>query len=259
MNIACRSLIALTAALTALQCAGSKSSPILGQQEHQWDVVQRVLQQNYDNLQTLSASGKVIIETPQASYTANSTIYLIKPDSVYIKIEAAFGIDVGVLFADRRGFVLYTPLQNTVYTGPADSFNLDRFLSFRLSYDKLLNVLSGLEVAEQITSGTIRRQENQLLLLNSNGEQKVLHVVDPYFGVISQTQAFNKNRELIFLAQYSRFSTVNGVRIPKTIRIQRPDQKESITFFYNTVSINQEIDPRKFTINIPEKAIKIAL
>jgi outer membrane lipoprotein-sorting protein len=252
-------LMILLGVFIALRCAGTKSTPQLSQEEARWETVQRVLQENYDNLRTLSADGKVIIETPEASYTANATIHLKKPDSIYVKIEAAFGIDVGVLFADRHRYVIYTPMQNTVYTGPADSFNLDRFLSFRLSYKKLVQLLSGLETAEPISSGTIHRQENQLLLLSKNGDQPVVHSVDPYNGVVTQTRTYNQNHELVFLAHYSRFSTFDGVRLPKTIRIQRPRQKESITFFYNSVAVNQKIDPDKFTIVVPEKAIKVDL
>ena len=249
----------ILASLFSWQCGGGYDRPALYPDDHRLTTIQSVLAKNYQKIETFQASGKLLIESPRGSYQANAKDFIKKPDSVYVKIEASFGIDVGILFANRNHFLIYTPMQNVYYTGPIDSFDLKKFLAFDLSYDQLVQVLLGLEIAGDLKNGQVRQDQNRLVLVGTNELKAVMYLIDPYRGVITQSQMYDQNNQLIFLAQYSRFDRIDGMFVPKTIRVQRPKRKESITFFYTTVKLNESILPKEFAVKISPKATRVEL
>src|SRR5512134_1316522 len=56
---------------------------------------------NYRRLQTFRGAGKLIIDSPRTQVVASATVLTRQPDSMFIKIEATFGVDAGFFFADR--------------------------------------------------------------------------------------------------------------------------------------------------------------
>ena len=113
-----------------MQCAPALQRPAISQNETQWHTVQNVLENNFKKLRTLKGQGKLIVETQDVSYNANAQIVFKNPDSVLIKVEAIFGIDVGSLFADRKAFKVYIPSHNTCYFGKSESLEKNQLIAF---------------------------------------------------------------------------------------------------------------------------------
>ena len=79
---------------------------------------------NYRGLEAFEGRGRLIIDTPDLKFDAPSLVLLQKPDTLFIKIEAILGIDVGFFFADGRRFESYSPLENTFFFGEVDAMRL---------------------------------------------------------------------------------------------------------------------------------------
>ena len=240
--------------LVFLQCTKAVHRPVFNPNEDRWEIVRQILLHNYSRLRTLKGHAKLIIETPQAAYSANAEILINRPDSLYMKIEAALGIDIGSLFADRTRFVLYAPMQNTCYIGSTDSMDLDAFISFDLSYAKLLQILMGMELAYGAKKGVLMPVENALIYTGQNGQYQYNYLIDPYQGVVTKVFVKDKNNQIVLLKEFSRFVELSGVKIPRTIRLVRPEKKESLTLFYNRLTINRRIAAKDFRIKVPENS-----
>jgi outer membrane lipoprotein-sorting protein len=237
----------------------ARFGPILSIEESSIDVVKRALAQNYKRLRSFDGVGNLTVESPTEALTANASVLIKNPDSVYVKLEVAWGMDVGLLFADKDSFTIYTPMQNIYYTGKTVELNLEYFINFHVSYDQLLRVLAGLEPATELRDGKLIRQDSHLILGGYYGEHKVVHWIDPEHGVVTETQLFDPQNELTLKAEYERFKRIDGVHLPQTIRITRPIMKEKLTLFYRDIRINKDINPKKFRVNVPASATKIRL
>lgn len=244
-------------ALIVSGCA--RFGSILSLEESSIDVVKRALAQNYTRLRSFDGVGNLTVESPREALTANASVLVKNPDSVYVKLEVAWGMDVGLLFADTDSFIIYTPMQNIYYAGMTAELNLEYFINFHVSYDQLLRVLAGLEPATELRDGKLIRGDSHLILGGYYGEHKVAHWINPQHGVVTETQLFDDQNELILKAEYERFRRIDGVHLPQTIRITRPVMKEKLTLFYSDIRVNKDIDPKKFRINLPSSATKIRL
>ncbi|NOY57962.1 MAG: hypothetical protein GXO75_03380 [Calditrichaeota bacterium] len=62
------------------------------------------------------------------------------------------------------------------------------------------------------------------------------------------------------LEEFDRFVRMNGgVFVPRTIRLQRPVEKQSLTLFYENLVVNKKISKKDFNFKVPQKVLKVTL
>ena len=242
-----------------MQCAPALQRPAISQNETQWHTVQNVLENNFKKLRTLKGQGKLIVETQDVSYNANAQIVFKNPDSVLIKVEAIFGSDVGSLFADRKAFKVYIPSHNTCYFGKSESLEKNQLIAFSMNYNRLIQSVTGLNIANAISKGILRRVDETLILYGKENNHFIKYWIDPQLGVVTKSETRDSQNRLLLLEEYSRFIKTNGVVVPKTIRIKRPLSKESFTLFYETIRTNPNVQAKDFVLSVPKSAYKIML
>ncbi len=243
-----------------LGCAGTARRPALSEEETRWEVVPEVLRQNFELLKTLKGRGKLIVESPDLSYSADSRIVFKSPDSLYLKVEAILGIDIGWFFSDRQSFTVYTPFTNAYYTGSIDSFKFGGLLAFEhMTYDRLLQALIGLVLIPPLNNGRLSRSGKSLLLSGTVGSFALRYWIDPGKGVVTRAEMRDKGDQLILSGEFQRFIRSADVYLPRSIRLQRPVQKQSITMFYDLLEVNKEISKKEFKTKIPENATRMLL
>lgn len=242
-----------------LQCAPALRPPAISPTETRWQIIPLILQKNFNRLGGLKGSGKLVVESPEMSYSANATIVYKSPDSILIKVEAIFGIDVGTLFADRNAFKVYVPTHNTLYFGASDALENNQFVTFKMNYDRLVKAVTGLNLADEIRTGILKKSDKNFILYGKSNGHYLKYWIDSRLGVVTRCETRNRQNELLQLEEYSRFVKSNGVYVPRTIIIKRPPRKESFTLFYESVTANPEIHTNDFAIKIPRNASKIML
>ena len=241
-------------------CAGIVQQPVLTKDDAYIDVIENSLERNYNRLRTLKGRGQLVVQSPRQSFRGDARVLLKKPDSLYVKLEAMLGLDVGVMFADRYEFFIYSPMDNMVYTSTdEDTLRLGMFLGFDMSRQHFLQSITGLPKIEQLSDLQLSVEEKEWLLVGYANEYLYKHWIDPQWGVITKTEVRDKTNDLIRIEKFSRFAKINNVRIPQTIRYIRPQKKESLTMFYDTVNINNKISPKKFYIKMPPDVFKFQL
>src|SRR5262245_39724119 len=99
--------------------------------------------ENYRRLQTFRGVGKLIIDSPHTQVVASATVLTRQPDSMFIKIEATFGVDAGFFFADRKHFESYSPFENTYFFGEVSQLRRLVLFQVEVTYDEMLSAIVG--------------------------------------------------------------------------------------------------------------------
>ena len=240
-------------------CAGLYRKPAIDIESATLKNVSAILAQNRDRLITLKGKAQVLIETPLLQHQASSHIVIKRPDSVFIKIEAAFGIDVGWFFSDRQSYTVYLPFQNTLYSGSLDSLAIPYLTRFDLSYEQIVDALTGIEVPSQLDSGSLRLDRDKLVLAGKWQGQDIRYWIDPNLGVITQTEVLDADGKVIFREKFERIVKISGVVFPRTIRLERPNRNERVVIHYTHLVVNKPLNNNDFKLKTPKNAVKVEM
>src|SRR5512136_2125038 len=87
-------------------CSSSRAPIALDTQKVGAAELLRLVQKNSDRLQSLTGKGNLSFEAPEMAGSAFFSLALKKPDSLLVKLQGPFGIDVGMVFLSRTRFVV---------------------------------------------------------------------------------------------------------------------------------------------------------
>ena len=222
------------------------------------------------------------VESPQARLMAPAKILVLKPDSLFIKVEAVLGIDAGFFFADRRQFATFSPLENLYFFGETTKVHELTFFQMDLTYDEMMSGMVGAALPHFDSTFTITREAGAYRLegkrsqrfaeeLQANGMTqyaaaeldsaawRVIYWVDAERGVVVKAEERDAQGALYARQEFKRFRQVRGVWLPQLIQMQRPALKERLTIFYNHLEVNDKIAASEFVIRVPQNAKRVDL
>lgn len=242
----------------------------------------RVLE-NYRRLHSFRGEGTLTIESTQVRFSAPAArVLVLKPDSIYIKVEAALGIDAGFFFADRRQFATFSPLENLYFYGETARVHELTLFQMDLTYDEMMSGMVGAALPPFDSTFTLTRDGNTYRFDGKRQPQpdeeviangvtqyaaaeldtaawRVTYWVNPEHGVVIKAEERDENGDLYARQEFKRFRQVRGVWLPQLIQMQRPVLKERLTIFYNHVEVNSKIAMAEFVINVPKNAKRVDL
>jgi outer membrane biogenesis lipoprotein LolB len=242
--------------MSCSQWSGQQIKPT----ETRIDVVRDIVQKNWDQLESLRGTGRIIVESPQQSFSGHARINIKVPDSAYIKIEAILGLDVGTIFADENSFLIYSPMQKIAYQGSsADTLNLKMFLGFDLTFPQLMHTISGVPLLPALENPLMQKEGDQLKITGSENGNYYTCYLDLRYGLISKIIVRDELGQIQLVQEFKRFVKVGATRAPKMIRYIRPIEKESLTIFYDKLDVNKSMSVKDFFIKLPHDVFKIRL
>lgn len=250
-------IIFLVALFLLANCARRYPRPVLNYDDANWFDIARVTEQNFSRLQTMQGQALLSFEIPNFSRSISAEILLKRPDSLRIKVEAIFGIDVALLIADRDSVRIYSPFEKVLYVAPTDSLNFNRFFSVKMDYEELLGAITGIEHISD--SCKIQRKDGKLICYIAVETGVIVSYVDPVLGVVTRAEELNKNGQIVQRREYDRFERKNGVIIPKTIRVTRPRDTQRVTIFYSDLVVNRKLNQKDFEMQIPGNISRVSL
>lgn len=243
-----------------IACGSMSKGPAIKPNESRINVVREILQKNHAKFETLQGRGKLILQSPRQSFSGSAVVNLKNPDSIYVRVEAIFGLDVGVVFADLNEFLIYSPMENIAYTGEnTDTLRLKSFLGFDLTFQEMMQSMSGLATLKEMPTAKVKMKEDELHIIGIADSVFYDYTLDTQFGLISKVISKDFNGRILRIEEYKQFTTIDGVRLPRLIRFTRPNEKESLTIFYDQVAINQSLSAKDFYVRVPQDVLKIRL
>lgn len=214
---------------------------------------------NQSRIQSMRGEGKVTIETPELAQTASFMLILQKPDSVMLRIEGPFGIEVGAAIVTRDEFLFYNILQNKVFTGSSNPENLSKILRVKVNFEDLVNLFSGGSfLAEDGSSGDeIIVEENQFVVTYAGRLYKRRYWVDPNTLLILKIQHFGADGKLFFDQRFDKHRMVEGISIPHIVQLTLPRERRRVSISYSELALN--VPPERFSIIVPTNAERIRI
>jgi len=217
------------------------------------------IERNHLAFNTLSGKGKIMAQMADQAQEASVDIKIIMPDSLYLKVEAIFGIDVGTFSCNRSKFALYSPMQKVLYTGLLDSLELSKFFQVDITYEELLEAVIGTPKIQPGKMAPLKIQNNQYLLTSTTDAGVHQYWIHPEQFVVNKYQFFDREGALQIVKEFSRFEKYGSVYLPRVIQIHKPTASQVFAFYYDHRQLNKAIDKRIFKIKVPPQTRHIRL
>lgn len=241
-------LCLLITLLVLAGCAGTGKAPAPDATQMTVMDIRDRIERNYLGISTLQGNGTISAQMPGVNQEASVEVQIIMPDSVSLKVEAIFGIDIGKFISNGRTFALYSPIQKTIYTGALDSLDLSRFFQVNLQYEELMESLVGTPGIAAGQMAPLAVQDNKYLLKIRTSEGVHQYFVDPGKYVITQYKYIDNANQVQIIKNFSRFEKYDNRYLPKLIQIARPMEKQAFSFYYRTRKLNKPIDRKVFKL-----------
>ncbi|HPG39124.1 MAG TPA: DUF4292 domain-containing protein [bacterium] len=252
-------LLLLLPLFVLFDCAGVSNKPHLSDSELNWVTVYKISRTNFSHLETLEGQAQLTVQSAGQSYSAETRVKMKRPDSLYFKIEAALGLDVGIFFADRQNYFIYAPMENICYTGAVDSLHKAPLFDIEITFDKLMQLCAGAEILPNMRDPNMHHEGDNIIITGMIDSLACTYYLERGNGLVKKLEIRDPQSRLVAVHEYGRFKKINGVTIPHTIRLQRPLAKESLSLFYTQLKINKKLSGNDFYIKIPDSALKVNL
>jgi len=212
---------------------------------------------NHQQVTTLQARGSISIESRDFTGMASITVSIRRPDSVLMKIEGPFGIDIGSMLFTKEQFIYYDSHANRLITGPATPKNIRSILKVDLTFADIMDVLSGATPLwrELHSPDSVSFDDDQLLFLFKKGSERAHYWIDPEKFVVVRYEIGADDSGLILGTYYKRFRQFDSVFVPRSISILAQRENRRLSLYYDDIEINRpELD---FTFVVPPNAKRV--
>jgi hypothetical protein len=206
---------------------------------------------------TFHASGRISIESREFAGSASITVSIKRPDSILMKIEGAFGIDIGSMLLTKERFIYYDSHSNRVITGPSTAENIRSLLKVELTFADVMDVLLGATSLwrESIPPDSVLVDDDQLLFLFVKGSERARYWVDPEKSVVNRYELDENEAGPVLEAHYKRFSRFEALFVPRSIRVLAHRLNRGLSLYYDDIEINKpKLD---FSFVVPQSAKRV--
>ncbi|MCI0516160.1 DUF4292 domain-containing protein [candidate division KSB1 bacterium] len=246
-------------ALLGLSCAHLHSVPPIDITQMSVEDIHDRLEQNYLRLATLNGKARIQAQLQDQGYEATTHIQMLMPDSLFFKVEAFLGLDVGTFFSNRKQFALYSPFQKVLYTGHLDSLDLAQFFQVDLTYDELLEACTGIPRIKMGKTTPLKKDDAQIQFSTQEAQGMHQYWIDPVKFVVTKYQFWDAQGVLQVTTNFSRFQKIDNLFLPKSIQIYKPVPRQVFSLYYEERVINQPLNKKDFKIQVPPKTRIIKL
>jgi hypothetical protein len=247
------SLVALLA-LVAFSCAPRRSDVAAGLRPLPTSLLLETVAKQNAAVRTLVGRGNLTFDSPEAAGSAFFRAALKRPDSLLLKLQGPFGMDVGLFFLSHGRFVMYNAIENVVYSGDPSSARIRSLIPFDLGTEDLVNVFGGMFPTPRDTSGLrIADVDGDITHLTlDGGDGRRDYWVDTDRLVITRLRRLNPAGEILAEMEAGDFKEYEGVPLPRHIRLTFPATMRTVSVYYTSLLPNG--DPPSFAFTLPSGA-----
>ena len=241
-------------ALVLVTLAGCSAGVGLADRTMTAESVEAEVLRNAGRVHALTGSGTLSVETPEIAQSVAFELTMRKPDSVMIRIEGPFGIDLGLALVTRREFLFYNSMSNELLAGPTNQANLGRILRVGLEFEDLLNLFSGGEFFREDRGApaafAIEEEEYILTFRTATGTRR--YRVEPRSFQIVGIDHLDESGALLLEQSFGNFVNVEGITLPQIVRITARQERRRLSLAYSDFSVNPS--SLQFNFDVPADA-----
>jgi hypothetical protein len=241
-----------TLAILVASCAPTREALVLDTQQVPVERLLQLVRSETPPPGPFTGSGSVAVESPDMNGSIFFSIAMQRPDSILLRLEGPFGIDVGFLFMNRRHFVLYNAMENWYMDEPMSSASMRAALPIDLPFDQMVDAFAGTFALPAIgTPASYTIDDGRFLVKFRQGSAVVSYWIDPELHRATRYQVVEGD-SVIIEANADRFTDEGGRTGPRSITLTLPPSSRSVSVFYS--SLDYDPSSVSFTRTIPARA-----
>ncbi len=212
------------------------------------------LEENVRALENFEAFGKISIESPSFSNSADFRLAIKNRDSLLISITGPFGLAVASGLATKDQLIYINELTSQVLYAKPSQKNIKKVLRVDLAFEELLNLLTGNVLIDNphFDKQQVRVEEDQYLITQERDQYIHKYWIDIRELAVSKHHIYNRSGNLLLDLRFNNFTQQKGIVYPQYIYFESSERNEKIKVSYSKVIINEpDLD---LNIFIPEDA-----
>jgi hypothetical protein len=201
------------------------------------------LEANRRRIKTFEGAGTLLVQTPNAENKASFETSLIKPDSMYLTVLGAFGIQLAQTLVTDDSFIFYDDLQNTAYQGKPSDDVLKNIFKIDLPFSDIIDAFVGSvnltkHLYKQPTKYSVDNDKYILTYVDSVNHFTSIYKIDIRNLGITSFQVLDPNGDIALDCKYSDFDFIENVAVPYTIEVQNVKEGQSVSIKYKKIRAN---------------------
>ena len=242
-------LVAAGVALLMPSCAPKPAELLLDTAQVTPARIAEMIAQHDARVHSLAGGGTLTFESPELSGSVFFTVSVKKPDSLLLRFEGPFGMDVGFLFASRERYVMYNALENQVIRGIPTAAGIRSVIPFDLTFDRLLDMLTGTFPLPPGTTApeTYRVDDEWFHLVYPRSGDTTAYWIDPRFVTVAKYRVTGPQGTLME-AETSMPEQQDDLRVPRLISVTFPETRRQVSIYYSDLTLNPGAPAFSYTI-----------
>lgn len=226
-------------AVAGAGCASSRSTvPASG--EATPDRIYESVATQHRKITSMAGTGSISVQTPEMAQSGSFELLLQKPDSLLIKLEGPFGIDVGTALVSRSEFQFYDVFRNRLIIGATTPENLERVFRMAVGFDDLLALVAGGAFLgdDNPEQAAFDRNDDSYCLTFAGDPITRQYIIDPTSLLITTILFLRSNGSVATEQRFGDFRVVDGVLIPFEVKVIQRSERRMVAVRYSEVTIN---------------------
>ncbi len=212
-------------------------------------------QENFKTIKSMKSKAMITLESPNFAASFTADMIYTAPDTLFMQAEGPLGIDLGKIFIGKNRFIIYNQFNNQFLSGSLDNEYYNTFLETHLTLRQIKTAFIG---KTPIPTDLNLVDANHGIFATLNQNDKWRYTVNIESGLLEKWEII-KNNQLIFTQEYKSYNVIDGVVIPRLIRVILPQKQEMIAIYHKNIQINQHIDKSSYAIEIRPKTKQLII
>jgi outer membrane lipoprotein-sorting protein len=214
--------------------------------------VLRAVQTRGQRVRTLRAETRMSQRTSQGKVKATVRLMAERPAKLRCDVVSPLDTPLATLVSDGTSFTLVDSEKNRHFHGPATPCNLARLLQVVLAPDDILTILGGSTPLITQDQATLRWDEHtgeEVLTLQGDRQSQTVRLDgDHRSWNLHLSEIKNQQGETILRIEMEDFSTLSGLQVPKTIKVEQPLLKTELTLTFKSQELNLSLPKAAFEL-----------
>ncbi|MGR3317208.1 MAG: LolA family protein [Candidatus Anammoxibacter sp.] len=240
-------------------CASHKRSLLRPIPVTDQEVVKRIrdtIISNENNILSIKAHADIKIRSSalRVPIKFNGILRYKRPNALRL-IANKFSYTIFDMTYNTNQLSFYVPTERKVFLGTFDKTTKIDVTGITFKPYDIVNIFNFSDMLN-----------NAELYLEQDRESLIMHVYDPDYkpkrllayiyinkmNNISMYQIFDATGELMTVVTFDKYRKIEGCNVPHRVEIKWVQDKTSIVFIFDNLSVNQELSDKMFNITLPE-------